>query len=203
MAFLLLSLSFFDAQTSLDARILSPAYLTALILVVSALARWLPGRPARLRWAALGLAAVFLAAQLFAGARMALRLNGGEEKGYTSPAWRSSRLLKQVAGLPPETPIYSNGQDVIYLLTGKPAFGLPREISPNTLKVNPAFDAEMQAMRSALETHNGVLVIFETLQDRRRYLPSEYELNQLLPLKRVTHWKNEGTLYRILKGAGN
>ena len=195
--FLLLSLSLLDAQTSLDARILSPVYIVALILVASALARWLPAAHKVARWLALSLLAVFTAAQLVSGVGMARGLYAGEDKGYTSAYWLNSKLIQQVRGLPDAIPIYSNGADAIYLLTGKPAIGLPQEISPNSLKVNPRFEQELLEMRRALEQHQGVLVVFYELEERRRYLPSEYELNELLPLKRVTRWKNEGALYRL------
>jgi hypothetical protein len=196
-AFLLVSLSFFDAQTSLDSRILSPVLVTGLILIASGLGRWLPRAPRGVWIPALLALAVLLAVHVYHGIEMARRLQAGELKGYGEAAWRSSKLIRQIDGLPADTLIYSNGHDVLYLLTGRPAIGIPRLRSPNSLRGNPHFDADLLAMRIALEEQNGVLVIFYDLQERRRYLPAEYDLNELLPLERVTRWVKEGAYYRI------
>jgi hypothetical protein len=200
-AFLLVSLSFFDDQTGLDARIMSPILVTGLILAAAGLGRWLPRLPRRARAPILLAVAVLGVVHLGSGLRMARGLYAGENKGYSEVAWRNSNLLKQIRDYPESTLIYSNGHDVIYLLTGRPAIGLPRMISPNSLRANDRFDEELQSMRSALEERGGLLVIFNALQERRRYLPAEYDLNEMLPLERITRWQKEGTLYRI-KGGG-
>jgi hypothetical protein len=128
---------------------------------------------------------------------MVQSLYAGENKGYASEYWTQSRLIQQIRGLPEGIPIYSNGQDVIYLLTDRPARGIPKMYSPNTVRANDRFDEEIQDMQDVLKEKNGVLVIFFELQEQRRYLPAEYDLNEILPLKRVTRWNKEGTLYRI------
>jgi hypothetical protein len=195
--FLLVSQSFFDAQTGLDARILSPILLTSLILVVSGLARWLPRLPAGLRGSILLAAALLAGGHVISGVEMARILYGGQNKGYAGAEWTGMKLLQQIRGFPQDTLIYSNGQDVIYLLTGRPATGIPKVRSPNSLRANPRFEEEMQVMQAALARGNGILVVFNELQERRRYLPSEYDLNELLPLERITRWQKEGTVYRL------
>lgn len=196
-AFLLVSLSFFDDQTGLDLRILSPILLTSLILIAAGVAR-LWQRPPRLAGSCAALLlGILLGFHLLSGSKMVDRLHAGENKGYAGVEWTGSKLIEQIRGYPQDTLIYSNGQDVIYLLTGRPAIGIPRMRSPNSLRANERFDEELQAMSDALEAKNGLLVIFSALQERRRYLPAEYDLNELLPLERITRWQKEGTLYRI------
>jgi hypothetical protein len=198
LVFVPLSISFFDAQTSLDWRILSPIYVTCLILVSVALARWAPRLPKPARWAGLIAILVVASAQVYSGIEMARLLTTGENKGYNSDFWKTSKLIQQVDGYPASTPIYSNGYDVIYLLTGRAATSIPKEFSPNSLRANPRFEEEMQAMQMELAESNGLLVVFFEMEERRRYLPSEYELNELLPLERITRWTEEGTLYRVI-----
>jgi len=196
-AFLLVSLSFLDAQTGLDTRILSPVFITGVILLATFLASQYADAPAVLR----GLAWVFcvslICAYLISGVKVVQSLHAGENKGYASKDWANSKLLEQIRGLPEGIPIYSNGQDVIYLLTGRPARGIPKMYSPNTMRANERFEEGMQSMQNVLKEKKGVLVIFYELQEQRRYLPAEFDLNELLPLKRVTKWSKEGSLYRI------
>jgi 4-amino-4-deoxy-L-arabinose transferase-like glycosyltransferase len=196
-AFLLVSISFFDAQTGLDARILSPVFITCLVLAAAGLARGLPRARVGIRWLGMALVLGLVGAYLSSGYTTVQGLYAGEGKGYSGPYWTQSKLLQQLRGYPASIPVYSNGSDVIYLLTGRPAIGLPREVSPNSLRVNPAFEDEMREMRKALEEQGGILVYFYELAERRRYLPTEYELNEMLPLERITRWSKEGVLYRI------
>jgi hypothetical protein len=195
--FLLVSLTFFDDQTSLDTRILSPAYYAVLILAALLLSARLPHWPRPVRGLALGLVLAFCAAGLYAGWGQVERLRVGEGKGYGSPEWAESRLIEQVKAYPPATPVYSNGHDVLYLLTGRPAIPLPQEISPNTLRGNPDFAAQVAEMARILREGEGVLAYFDALEDRREYLPAEEELLALLPLRRLTRWQGEGNLYRL------
>lgn len=197
LAFLLVSLSFFDAQTSLDTRILSPVFVTGLIALCAAVTERLRAAPARVRRFALIIGLMMGSAFLVSAWRMASSLHGGAHKGYVSETWTQSRLLQQVDSFPDSTLIYSNGHDLIYLFTGKRAIGLPKEISPNSLRVNARFEQEVREMGAAVRDSGGLLVYFDALVERRWYLPSEQELQDRLPLERVSRWQEEGTLYRI------
>ena len=199
LGFLILSISFFDAQTSLDTRILSPIFITCLILIITSLAHRLSQAQAGIRWLALIFVVALVGAYLYSGIGMARSLNAGEQKGYSSGFWATSKLLRQVRDLPSSIPIYSNGHDVIYLLTGKPAISIPKEISPNSRRVNSRFEDEVREMGDGLREKGGVLVIIYELVERRRYLPTEEELKTLLPLERITRWSKEGVLYRIAR----
>jgi 4-amino-4-deoxy-L-arabinose transferase-like glycosyltransferase len=198
IVFLLLSVSLFDAQTSLDARILSPIFLSILVVVAARLTNILAQAAHAIQVLGLLFTLTLASTHLLAGGGLARKVHARDYKGYNSVYWENLRLIQQVRDLPDSTPIYSNGHDVIYLLTGKPAIPIPREISPNSLRKNEAYVEEMQEMESALRVEGGVLVFFDAQVPRRWYLPSEEELNETLPLELRTRWGNEGALYRIV-----
>ncbi len=195
--FLVVSMSFFDAQTSLDTRILSPALVTGTIALVPPVWRAHQKLPRPFSGLLRFAVAFYLIAFGLSGWETARTLQSGRDKGYASAYWTESRLIRQIAELPPSTLIYSNAQDVIYLLTGRTSASLPRMLSPNSLEPNPAFEAELTEMAGALRAENGVLVLFDTLANRRYYLPSENELIERLELERISRWRDEGSLYRL------
>ncbi len=123
---LMTTMTLFDPATRFQVRILSPTYLSLILLAVY-LGVWL-WRKKRVAWriTVLALAAGFLFMFGYSQMRFVegLRIGGGifaGEKWFTSPVFN---LLEQ---LPPDTLILTNEPGAVYLYTGRVAGVLPRE----------------------------------------------------------------------------
>lgn len=157
--FLIASLSFFDASTRLDNRILSPLYLDALLITAGLL-----GPLARTR-SRTKVAAVAMLLLLGLGVpyanqtRTLLTRSSREGFGFHSRAWRQSETVRQVVALDLEGPIYSNEAFPIYFLTGIPTRWVPEVVDPVQGSLRQDYQNQLKEMQSELR-NGGVLVLF-------------------------------------------
>lgn len=197
VAFLVLIISFVEIDNVLDNRSLLPVHLAALVCVLS-LARSLFRRIPEsriIRPAFVVLALLLAVSYTFRGARWLVQMQA-DGQGYASRAWKESPTIERIKELPSGIPIYSNGVDAIYYLSGRRAFEIPAKIIHGSAQPNPRYDAELQQMNDDLRTHNGVLVYFKTLPERW-FLPLESELKSRLPLTEIA-LTPDGSLYRAI-----
>lgn len=196
VGFLLVSLAFFDAHSPLDVRILSPVFVSGLIIVlhlIDALLRSVRGT--RLLEAAIvSVCLFFTLSYLGSGAIWAMRSHR-DGRGYASRSWQQSEIIARVRSQPEGTLIYSNGPDAIHILTGRYARGLPARFNPGTRSVYDTHTARLDSIRDELAEHGGVLVYFNTIT-HRDYLPSEHELKEAMPLVAVAS-EGDGSIYRV------
>jgi len=112
-------------------------------------------------------------------------------RGYTAAAWRESSVVKAVAAAA-DGPVYTNGFDAVYLLTGRATLPLPAEKDYLTGRPNPHYADELAAVRRS----GGLVAYFGALTARRSFLPSQAELERSLSLQVVAS-DRVGTLYRL------
>lgn len=193
-AFLLFSISFFDANTPLDNRILSPLYVTVLILLVYTVA--LVWRTVRRPWRQL--APLLILVSILALGQMwqsALWLRDGYQQGigFNSVAWHYSPLLQAVRHLDAETLIYANAPEPINLHTGRPVLRLPRKFESVTQQINSQYTVEMSALRTQLFQENGAVVYFTALTIPVMPTPEELVTDLGLIVQTET---DDGNIYR-------
>lgn len=191
---LVVSISFVDFYTPLDSRILSPLYPIGLVFTLAGVRRLLAMMPdaVSFRRAVMTCALLLCALQMVRGADL-LVTSYRDGLGFARRSWQQSKLLARVRALPPDTVIYSNAADVIAMLTGRRALGLPAAHDPTSGNANPSFVQERQQMREHLRASRGVLVYFRRVN--RPYHPSENYLRQKLYLKTVRA-STEGAIYK-------
>ena len=184
VAFLAISISFFDAATPVNHRIMLPALL--LLAVPSISLAWSLSRALdqRLIWYGF-IFFVFLSISLN-GARaipqaIDIHKNG---RGYTLQYLQSSEIVSYLTDVRDDRKIYSNGPDVIRFLTKKQAIMIPPKVFTDTLKANE--DYEDQLSRMSVECREGKVLVAYLNGIRRWYLPStgELESNGNLPVLR-------------------
>jgi len=183
--FAVVSVSFFDASTSLDSRIATP------ICVALAAALFTLATGGVLRWAAIAAFALSLVLNLQAayGWAVDVRRNGQE---YTSRQWRDSPTIAQVRALGSEVPIYSNDPFAISFLTSRPARMIPLEFEPTTALPNSIYDSELRTMCRDIDERGAVVAWF--------HAPEQYFRRTLADLEAVCTPDNltpfaDGTLY--------
>jgi len=170
------SLSFADASTPLDDRILSPLFvfgLVVLLTVLEPLARR-DGLPRGLAMAAIGGMAILM---LLRGGSKVIQLRQ-DGQGYTSRAWRESAVVDWVAELDAATAIYSNELDALYLLTGRQAYQVPIRWDPVREAERDDYPEQLTTMRGDILTRGAVLVLFDTIDGQQAFFPPRQVLTQ-------------------------
>lgn len=193
--FLLASITFVDANTPLDNRILAPVFTAMIIIGFYTLgkATTLTAYPAPVRWG--GLLVIGLLLVVYASQSLPALNNYRQEGiGLSSSVWRTSTLLAEVETLPSAVAVYSNLPDAVYLLTGHRAVRLPRAFELSNQQANPDFEAEIADMGTQIRAGNAVIVFFD--QAGRLENPSEADLAARLPLE-ILFESAEGKIYQI------
>jgi hypothetical protein len=193
LAFLAFSISFIDANTPLDSRILSPLHISGVILVLYLVKEFLARSPNSLGLkASLIIAGVFLLASN-AWTGLALIRDGYEHGiGFNNLSWSRSELLSEAEKLPDEVVIYTNAPEAVYFFFDRAALSIPRKIESTSRQPNPNYLADLADMRSVVEDGQGVILYFSSLN--RPTLVSEEELKTYIPFC-VAFEADGGTIY--------
>lgn len=196
LATILLSISFVDANTPLDDRILSPVYVCALLLALIGIdAISVRSVRPRLPRLAKGLVALIAAALFILHLSSSLqwaRRHHVLGLGFASPSWQQSETLKKVNELPPGIIIYSNAPDAISVLTSRPAWRLPSKRNAMTNSTNNTYEESLQDVQRQLEERRAVIVYFDQLQHRPVVTATELEATIGLGL---LHDTEDGAIY--------
>ncbi len=200
LAFLAVSISFFDVSTGLDERMLVPVYIVCVILLLCKSHHHITthnnARVLKSIFVGLCVLFVLLNARQGAGALMYLKNKGF---GMSGEKWSESipimeELRSEMRKLPEGALFYTNAPDVIYFLTGQVGLMLPIKQYPRSLLMNESYDAEMTLMEERLRNKTTYLLYLRN--SSRGELPSEKRLNELLPLTPVKE-DRQGTIYSI------
>ncbi len=160
LASIVSSMLLFDASTKFKLRILSPVYVSLLILLV-----WLGCRLWQNRgpfWR--GLVAVMLVLSIglstYDMSLSVAKLHKGGE-GYASFQWFDSEAMAYLRGLPENVSIYTNEPGPVYLYTDRPARVLPDLVDPVTLLPRADYDQNAAALKNDVSSGSAVLAIFD------------------------------------------
>ena len=188
LVFIVLSITFIDALTPMDKRILAPVHVALIVLV--------PLWVATLRLSAPSLRVLATAFVLV----MAVRAGGWvvnapkSDLGYACRQWRESELARFIRTLPPDALIYTNAVDFLYLGTNRFAKPIPRLYYAVSRKPDVMYRERLRTMSEELQARNGYLIYFSTIQ--RAWQPTEQRLREGLPLKEV-HSAEDGAAYQM------
>lgn len=179
--FLLVSISFLDAATPFDNRILSPLYPALIFLGIYALEELF--QQCR-RWRAAQIALVLLL--LFVGISAArngrwLLQASQNGLGFSSLTWQQAEIIAQIEMLPTDTLIFSNLPDAVYFLSGRSANPLPRKRDATTQQVNHNYETDLLRMGLRVNQEDGVVIYFKALQGNPA-LPTLQEMTNTLSL---------------------
>ena len=172
----LFSMSFFDASTKLQPRILAPIYTACLLMFVIFISgMWNSGNqnkakiinhmPVRkqtvIRVITLSLATVTLVLSTYGSFNLVaeFRTTG---QGYASWKWHDSLIMAKLRAIPQETAIYTNTPPAVYLVTGRASRILPSRIDPVDNLVRMDYEHNMTQMRNDLINGHAVLALFDT-----------------------------------------
>lgn len=183
---LIVSLTFFDAATRIDNRLLSPVYLLAVLYVTVTL--WLS--QVHFRWGRIPIMMMGIGLSAFI-ALNAIRCTAigrqmmTEGAGFTARRWRESEGVHLVIQLPMELHVYTNEMLGLSFLAERPVYPIPEKSDPVKAQMRPEFPEALAAMREELLQGDAVLVVFPPLS-KRIEMPSLEEVAEGLVLWRDT-----------------
>jgi hypothetical protein len=160
LASILSSMMLFDASTKFKLRILSPVYLSLLVLLVF-LGCWLWQRRA-LFWRSLVavFAVVFLALSVSETLDAVNHLHRGGQ-GYASFKWYDSKAMAFLRGLPKDVHIYTNQSGPVYLYTDRPNYVLPDLVDPVTGLPRGNYEEGVASLQQDVLSGDAVLALFK------------------------------------------
>jgi hypothetical protein len=136
LSVLVLTMTLFDPATKFQVRILSPIYISLLLLLL-ALGAWLWEKK-QLFWKPLTLLCSLGLLTLFAGSQVQAVQDfrkGGD--AFAGERWYANEAIAALATVPAETQILSNEPGVVYLYTGRPSGVLPK-VEPGISRIKQA-----------------------------------------------------------------
>ena len=174
IAFLMISISFFDAHTPLDFRILAPAFLaleTAFIILIWSLFQHTGQR--LLKW---GLLSIAILSTVLNSRSAILRTIDIHDlgRGYSSKAWRNSETVHYLKSGFTNDNLHTNGVDVIRFWTGMEATVLPKKIEQTTLIANDDYSEQVQNLCNHVIEGNATIAFLTSIN--RASLPTLDEL---------------------------
>ena len=157
----LVSMSFFDASTKFQPRILAPVYVCLLVLLV-AFGAWL-WRKGQLvpRICVILLAVATLAFSTYSSAQAVADFKTAGQ-GYASWKWHDSLIMASLKALPPGVAIYTNTPPAVYLVTGRASRVLPTPIDPVDNHVRADYAQNVAEMRANVLSGKAVLALFDS-----------------------------------------
>lgn len=188
-------ISFVSLDISFSPRYLSPVYVSVIILVVclgSEVLRFAK-RIRPLHHALIAVCITFAGYSLVRDAIIVI-ITSRDGQGYASKSWKHSETLRKASTLPADIRIYSNGYNLIYYLTGRPAFPIPVKYDQHSGLLNDKYQSEVDLMKKHFGSQRAALVYFS--DNYRPYLPSEKELREALPLSLIDT-EVDGSIYEI------
>jgi hypothetical protein len=169
IGFLVFSVTFIDANTPFDERILSPVYNAGVILIVYTLDRLLksPKTNQAIKITLVALLSIAVAIYIVNAAGF-INTYQSSGLGFNSVYWREAEILQATKNLPADITIYTNVPEVVYLYTGRSALRLPKPSFALTKQVNPEYQADLSLIRDRLQSNTGVIVYFSQLAHSSR-----------------------------------
>lgn len=160
----LFSMSFFDASTKFQHRILSPLYLAWMLLAAWVFFRvrdYLPSLGKNRVWAVVPVALLMLGFSLlgFQQTVLVLRESG---QGYASWKWRDSMIMSRLEALPADVVVYTNTPPAVYLVAGRASRVIPTRIDPVDNLPRGNYEQDLAEMRAELLSGQAVLALFDT-----------------------------------------
>jgi hypothetical protein len=152
---ILFSLTFFDASTRLDGRILAPVYISFLC----ALFAMLGCLPVRWQWVG-GIISIFIIVVNLPNTLNSLSDFIQNGRGFTGQSWQTSKAVAFVRDAPLESVIYSNQGMALNFLTGKIIYEVPEKMDVVRNAVRDDYPIRLREMADDLALPGSSIIWF-------------------------------------------
>lgn len=194
ISFLVISISFFDAATPLDTRIILPGFLIITIVIISwvwALSSALNSKKVWHGFIFLILISAIINSVRAITVAIDIHKNGRQ---FTSRRWQTSETIFSVASFANDVKIYSNWPEVIQFFTGRTGEMIPYVVFPLTNNPNINLEEELQIMCREVEKGTAIVVYFTGIAGRLSSLPSIMMLDEKCAMPLFSRL-NDGVIY--------
>jgi hypothetical protein len=166
----LVSMTFFDAATRFELRIIAPVLVCLLVLLVY-FGVWLKGRN---RVVVVMLTIILLGFSFYKQSVVFAHWSKGGI-GYASFQWYDSQAMEFLRALPEDVAIYTNEPAAVYLYTKRGSYVLPDSFDGATAQVRAGFEEGLARMQAEIHEGKAVLALFQTggTSDKGRAVLSE------------------------------
>lgn len=180
---LALSISFIDAATPVDYRLLSPLFVPLVTLLALAATR---GNSV-VRITVGLLAASMLITDVIRTPSWVWRANQfGERLGYSSYRWEKSRAMKLMARLPANLTVWTNASDATYLHANRIDRLIPFKYTRDGTRELDSYRQAIATLRATVFRDGGAVVFFQSVL--RRASPNINDLDHdLVGLRRIEY----------------
>ena len=155
IASIIASMLLFDASTKFQLRILSPIFVSLLILLV-AFGVWLWKKR---REVAIVLAVFIIGVSIYNQIATVQELSKGGQ-GFASFVWYDSKAMAYLRTIPRTVMIYTNETGAVYLYTSRPTYSLPNRFDPVTAQVRSGYEQGVAVMHQQILQGKAVLALF-------------------------------------------
>jgi hypothetical protein len=167
LASIVSSMLMFDAATKFKLRILAPAMVSLLILVV-VFGIWMRNRRRDI------VVVMTLLVLGFSIYKQSITFNtwAKSELGYASFQWYDSKAMDYLSKLPDHVMIYTNEPGAVYLYTGRGGYVLPDRLDSVTAVAHTNFDEGVAVMQSDIHQGKAVLALFDHGENVSKDVPA-------------------------------
>jgi 4-amino-4-deoxy-L-arabinose transferase-like glycosyltransferase len=158
-AAILATITFLDASTPLENRILAPA-LASLLILLAVVWHWIWQWKKLYVRIALAVAVFIFSARFISDGRLTIENLQKDGQGYSTRVWRESETMQAIRDLPPDTVIYTNRPTAVYLLTGRGAYVTPSPLDPVQMQQRPEYMNDLSRMKEEVREGRAILIFF-------------------------------------------
>ncbi len=194
LASIVATMLLFDASTKFKLRILSPVYVSLLILLVY-FGHWLWQNRAMIsKSLVLVFALLAFSLSMYDASIVVEKLHKGGQ-GYASFVWYDSEAMAYLRGLPEGVQIYTNQPGPVYLYADRPSYVLPDLVDPVTDLPREGYAAGVTALRDDVSSGDAVLALFKFGAESEDVQMIYLQLSQGLYLAHQSHGDKIFTTY--------
>lgn len=181
LAFMLVSMSLFDAATTFENRILAPVFVLLLIgIAVLCLLLW-----QKLGWFRLAGAflAVFYLGFFTINQVRWVESTRYDSEGFASRLWRDSPTLAFIRSLPDEAVLYTNEPTLVYIRTDRPVHVFPTPVDTALALARPGYADELARVNRVVADGDAWMVFLGSEWQEQPYGDAWHQaLTQGIPL---------------------
>lgn len=159
LASIVVTMTWFDAATKFQLRIIAPVFVSLLTLLVY-FGYWLWQKQNRLLYAVTIVLALCIFALSIHGMTDAVNQLRKGGQGYASFRWFDSEAMEFLRNLPEGTRIHSNQVAAVYLYTGRPGYVLPDLVDAVTGLPRGRYEEGVAELRADVLAGEAVLALF-------------------------------------------
>jgi len=178
VGFLIFSISFMDALTYLNTRMLLPAILPLVVVFIWILWALAKEFQREYVWAIFMTVTFLIGLQNWPLSIANAIKQRSQGVHYEGPKFRDSETISFVRDWPGQALVYSNGHDVLRMYTDKTTERLPAVYNPFMVVDNEEYPAEIAAIVEQVQAGQAIIVHLRPTASRK-FLPTEESLRKL------------------------